>query len=270
MSPLAGKRQKPSAAPVFVISTGRTGSTLVQRLLNCHRELVIWGEHCGFLNGLTETYQLVVESQQKFIPLSPSANSGPSQLTPTFSQPHARIEWANPWSVAEFKQRLKSFIRGYFGAHLEHGQRWGFKEIRYNSLATLNMLSSLFPKGKFVFVKREPEEVIRSKILAWVRKTEWDEMSELERTGFIGQLRDEVLDHYSVYDAFMEQNEGVGVVLKYEDLVASPYDLIDSTLEFLGLERGLFDFHTCDQVLNGEVSTTPKDTALAALIKAVM
>jgi len=38
---------------------GRSGSTLLQRLLNVHAGLTIWGEHGGFLKGITEAYRLV-------------------------------------------------------------------------------------------------------------------------------------------------------------------------------------------------------------------
>lgn len=38
--------------PVFVLSAGRSGSTLLQKLLNSSQELVIWGEHMGILRHL--------------------------------------------------------------------------------------------------------------------------------------------------------------------------------------------------------------------------
>ncbi len=53
----APARPMPAALrPVFVISTGRSGSTLVQRLLNCHPAQVVWGEHHGFLASLLGAY----------------------------------------------------------------------------------------------------------------------------------------------------------------------------------------------------------------------
>ncbi len=43
--------------PVFIITTGRTGSTLLQRYVNCSKDLVIWGEHGGFITNLANAYK---------------------------------------------------------------------------------------------------------------------------------------------------------------------------------------------------------------------
>jgi len=40
--------------PVFVLSPARGGGTVLARILNCHPQLVIWGEHVGLINRLAE------------------------------------------------------------------------------------------------------------------------------------------------------------------------------------------------------------------------
>jgi hypothetical protein len=40
--------------PVFVFTVHRSGGTVLGRVLNCHPDLVIWGEHGGILNKFAE------------------------------------------------------------------------------------------------------------------------------------------------------------------------------------------------------------------------
>ena len=51
-----------SGTPVFLVGTGRSGTTLVQRLLNSYSDTLIWGEHAGFLQQYSEAYNLLSKS----------------------------------------------------------------------------------------------------------------------------------------------------------------------------------------------------------------
>ncbi|NJO83266.1 MAG: formylglycine-generating enzyme family protein [Blastochloris sp.] len=46
--------------PVFIITTGRSGSTLLLRYLNCAEGLVVWGEHAGVLRELGMAYRRLI------------------------------------------------------------------------------------------------------------------------------------------------------------------------------------------------------------------
>ena len=48
-----------SRGPVFVLTLHRAGGTVLVRVLNCHPELVIWGEHVGLINRLAEIDDMV-------------------------------------------------------------------------------------------------------------------------------------------------------------------------------------------------------------------
>lgn len=43
--------------PVFIITTGRSGSTLLLRYLNCAERLVVWGEHAGIMTDLAACHR---------------------------------------------------------------------------------------------------------------------------------------------------------------------------------------------------------------------
>lgn len=250
--------------PVFVISTGRSGSTLVQRVLNCHRELVIWGEHFGFIESLASAYAQMLNPQQELY----RSNPGPSVLLPTLQDPAAQLEWTNPWDVEDFKRQTRDFIEGYFAGRL-HGQRWGFKEIRYNSLPVLRMLRDLFPEGRFIFVMRDAVDVTRSKVFSFIKEDKWAAMDETAKVARIAHLIREVRAHYQVYETFVQRNPGRGIVVAYEDLVADPQEVTGRMLAHLDLHDDDFDWPLCEQVLGNVIAKTRRDDGMVQLIRDV-
>ncbi|MCB1379038.1 MAG: sulfotransferase [Alphaproteobacteria bacterium] len=257
-------------APVFAISTGRSGSTLVQRILNCHKDLVVWGEHYGFLGGLAQSYAAMTSPDQKLFPRSAAANKGPDMLLPTLQDPAVAIEWVNPWSAAEYVDQLRSFISGYFGGRLAQGQRWGFKEIRYNSLPVLRMLHELYPAGRFVFIRRDIEEVTRSKIAAFVKETRWSTMAPHKQQEQVKKFITETEEHYKVYGDFMSRYPGLGIAVDFELLDANPKQVIGETLDHLGLDAARFDWSLADQVIGSVITKTKRDPEIMKLVRQVM
>src|ERR1041385_4274275 len=52
--------------PIFLLASGhRCGSTLVQRLLNSHPDILIWGEQNDYLNSFVWLFQELVEWTEK-------------------------------------------------------------------------------------------------------------------------------------------------------------------------------------------------------------
>jgi hypothetical protein len=258
-----------SGAPVFLISTGRSGSTLVQRVLNCHRDLVVWGEHFGFLNGLASAYAQMSDPSQRQYPHTAADNTGLSLVLPTLRDQAAPLEWVNPWSLEEFATLLRRFIESYFASRLEPGQRWGFKEIRYNNLPALRMFRDLYPDGRFVFIRRDPLEVTRSKVFAFIKETKWASFSGEEQRERIANMLKEVGEHYRIYDVFMERNPGFGLLVDYEDLVAMPHDVTERMLEHLGLDRARYDWQLGEQVMASIITKTKRDDEVQELIRQV-
>ena len=265
----AESRRATSGGPVFAVSTGRSGSTLVQRVLNCHKDLVVWGEHFGFLNGLANVYVQMIDPNQRLFPVAPDQNSGPSILLPTLRDYAAPLEWVNPWSLEEFKVLLTNFILSYFAGRLEDGQRWGFKEIRYNALPVLHMLRDLFPDGRFIFIHRDPLEVTRSKVFAFTKEARWSRLSDGEKRQRIEVMLNEVHNHYRVHEAFMQRNPALGLVVHYEEIVAHPREVTSRMLVHLGLNPERFDWTLGDQVMGSIITKTKRDDAVFSLIQSV-
>ena len=262
----AGARQD----PVFAISTGRSGSTLVQRLLNCHHDLVMWGEHHGMLNSFGQAYAKIVNPQQRLFPRTPEENRGPRQLLPTLHNPAAPIEWANPGSLVELMQHIRAFMEGYFASGLPATSRWGFKEILYNHLPVLTMLRDLYPQGRFVFIRRGEVEVTRSKVSAFVKEARWAAMSPKERNDIVRKMILDVREHYRVYGVFMERYPEPSIAIDFEDLLENPRVVIAGLLHHLRLDPDRFDWDLADAVLGNIVTPTTRNHDVLSLIMDVV
>jgi hypothetical protein len=126
--------------------------------------LVIWGEHIGLINRLAEIDDMVRRVGRLMFPKTDEA------IADYVVFPDHRLNefdpWANPFDHASFRRSCRDMIEAIFTRGLRSGQRWGFKEIRYHRLATVNFLGELFPRAQFVMLSRDIREVAISTILA--------------------------------------------------------------------------------------------------------
>ncbi len=152
--------------PVFVFSQHRGGGTLLARLLNCHPDLVIWGEHAGFINQMAEVafildrYEGVLgktteDEFARFLSRHPETLGDYSP-------------WLSPMLPTDFPTWSREFLRVVFSRRVSPGQRWGFKEIRYHKPIVAQYLHGLFPHARFILLTRDPIELCVSNIfVAW-------------------------------------------------------------------------------------------------------
>ncbi len=155
-----------TTGPVFVFTVHRSGGTLLGRVLNCHPDLVIWGEHGGFLNKFAEIdaivarYNTVITDSRK-------------QLAPDYAaSAEVRSQTFQPWTTAHdfsgLRDHARAAITAMFTAGLRPGQRWGFKEIRYHSPLLASYLAGLFPDARFVLLRRAiPNAAVSNILAAW-------------------------------------------------------------------------------------------------------
>jgi hypothetical protein len=206
--------------PVFVASMGRSGSTLLQRLLNVHAGLTIWGEHGGFLKGITEAYRLVgVEPSHRDQLEGGYEHRG--TVIGVLDEHDKFRPWVSPFTPDAFVARLRAFVVDTFTEGLPNDVRWGFKEIRYSG-SEMRRLMELFPDAHLVILARDVSGYAKSRFFAF-GQTDFD-LQSVEgvhvATGKIDTMIDGWMKRYTgLLDLAAEQPDRTSVVA-YSDLVA--------------------------------------------------
>ncbi|WP_458735155.1 sulfotransferase [Zobellella taiwanensis] len=142
---------------IFIITYGRTGSTLLQGILNTHDEVIIKGENLNFCHGIFKSYLALKETIEKHgnakIPSHPFFGSHELDLKKFLNDAYTLIK----------NQLIKN----------DDLSTWGFKEIRYTPsrisdengfilLDYLDFMNLLFPNSAFLFLTRKHTDVIDS------------------------------------------------------------------------------------------------------------
>ena len=258
-----------AGGPVFALTLHRSGGTVLARMLNCHPGLVIWGEHAGFINQLAA----LDDSIGRFDAI---ASPPPAPRLRKFAQSKTRDEgkfepWIHPFDRAEFRRWCGDFIEQTFARHLAPGQRWGFKEIRYHSMALARFLVTLFPNCRLVILRRDLTELCVSNLLAlWTMKA-------LKQAGVADN---ETLADQAIADcayALTTVDAGLAEIaetfpdrtisLSYRRLSQSPFEEIERVFEFLGLETDSEVRKALDAAWNVKSGATDKSKGAGALTR---
>lgn len=163
---------------VFIVAQGRSGSTLLLKLLNSIDGYNICGENHGALSQLNAFYDSILRTE-KLVPKVENKNLAYSDLIelPSRQDNYSGFEWYNVYQLNFIEDKLRELIVGMFNPSQQY-RVWGFKEIRfglgtiynhfdinYEKFASeLNFIKQLFPHAKFVFLTRKTENLIKS---AW-------------------------------------------------------------------------------------------------------
>ncbi len=166
------------SAPIFLLSAGRSGSTLVQRLLNSYEDITLWGEHRGFLKELSDSYFRLMEApagaNAVFAETSVSALRSSADLLPR-KNPANWQAWTNLVSEDDARTVFRDHVRRFFH-HPVMGENhhWGFKEIRYGADdRVIEFLARLFPDAIFVFLARHGLDTLSSQFTAFHQGGRW-------------------------------------------------------------------------------------------------
>lgn len=211
--------------PIFLLGTGRCGSTLLQKILNSVDKVMIYGEHGGFLRQIAEAYFLNLEDKkiEKYIMSQNVAGEDPISVFENSKDPQLWSAWTNWYNRQTVKKNFRDFIESFFNPiSLGRKVHWGFKEIRYGlSDRVLEMLADLYPKGRFIFIVRHPVDVVASKIAARMSDgIETDAHSWVEQNSYF-------LDFYRL-------NKERSKVFHYEDLISNNSPQLNKLFDWLG------------------------------------
>ncbi len=203
------KTSNPSEGFVFIVTYGRSGSTVMQSVLQAMDGYFIRGENNNALASIFDLYETLREAQTK--------NTKPNP------PPHG------PWygidevdTEAVIQKAVDLFIHEILRVP-EGTRRAGFKEIRFHEVGVerfprfLNFIKQFFPNTKFVFNKRDADGVSKS---GWWRNVDYYDVLDMVET--CDQL----------YDAYVAANPEICFVTKYEDFKGNP-DAFRGLCEFM-------------------------------------
>ena len=230
----------PAATPVVVLGAGhRCGSTLIQRLLSSHPDVMIWGEQEGQLDPLLKLGAHLREC----------ADGLGRRARDKFAEGGYQTFMANLLpGTDDVDDAVRAFVRRLFAEPaLARGRRvWGFKEVRYARPEVLE-LHRLFPELAVVFVVRDPRDILRS-VDHWQQLGGWD----------LREFAEDAIGHWHrVAASFLgpepaEQADPLSVLtFRYEDLVRDTAGAADRIAAHTGLDRKLFDMGVFDRQVPG-------------------
>ncbi|MCK4843125.1 MAG: sulfotransferase, partial [Methylococcales bacterium] len=147
--------------PVFIIGVDRSGTTLLNMMLDAHPELLITYES-GIIHGLLSEDLL-------FKPLT-TTDSKQHLITKLLSLRGVK-KWQEVFTLDDFNfeeiNNASDAIRQLYGCYLKRTKKcmWGDKDPIYTAL--LEYTHSLFPNAKFIHIIRDGRDVASSISKQW-------------------------------------------------------------------------------------------------------
>lgn len=225
--------------PVFVFGCcQRSGSTLVQRLLNTHPDLMIWGEHHGYLNQFIAGYHSLLTWKAEH----PSSVDDFMALADRTFMPNAIAD------IGALDDAFRKHVAALFPVPQRRGvgSRWGFKETRYG-IDIAFFLEKLFPGARFIHLVRHAANCLSS-----MRRLEADGMWQREWT-------DQAIGNWlSINRGFLDSSDQLRhyLLVRYEDLEGSEKEFqVDRIERFIGVQPTSLD----RAALARHVDFAPKD-----------
>ncbi len=204
---------------IFVLASGRSGSTLVQGILNSIDEVKISGENNGVHRRLIESYSLLKRAIHRHAGFSHEVE------TPWYTIGKANLE--------DFGRELRLAFEKNILQPEPHHKTIGFKEIRYNFPTRadlehhLDTIREIYPSAGFVLNTRNINDIILSNARA---KHAAAERHLRQLNQWLGEIAGERDDCCLVH---------------YDDYVANPARL-KTLFDFVGAE---FDLARVNAVL---------------------
>jgi hypothetical protein len=166
--------EQPDRQAIFVFGFPRSGTTLLQRVLNSYQDVLIWGEHASFLKDVANGYFRVWRNPDFFKSTTPLDE----MLRDTKPLTHWQ-GWLNWIGEEEWRRLYRQFLDSIFVPRGLPGKRfWGWKEVHYTAgkdEQTLPFLAATYPEAKYVFLVRSGFNTLAS-FSRWPRRSniaEW-------------------------------------------------------------------------------------------------
>ena len=232
--------------PVFIFSAGwRTGSTLLQRLLNSHPEILVWGENGAFLDGILEARGRIRNLQ--WYSARHRAN---------FSK-EGSMGWIavmNP-PAERFDDGVRRLFEAYYRDPVLSSADGSGGDSRRCAMVSVqrSLSSSSIRTARFLLLLRHPEDCLAS---ARARHTAAQEPSL--RGGDPGAFLE---NWVKIASEFLKDCASIpSSMLYYEQLLAVPDGTVNQIAGFLDVDSAGFDQKVFDVRRRGGLGLPPRLT----------
>jgi protein-tyrosine sulfotransferase len=211
-------------APFFIIGSGRSGNTLLRRILQNHDELYIPPETYVLRKIIVNYYKNPFLDWNELI----------EQVLSTFEE-HPEFETFKLNNLNDLRKYLEkidkekrslatlvnSFYEYYKLEHNLNGSIWGDKTPA--NVFCLDDLNTVFPRSKFIHIIRNP----------------FDSISSYIKSGIYSNVNDATVRWVSAVELsceFGRKNPHQYMEVLYSELVSNPKDVTSKLCEFLGVD----------------------------------
>tara|TARA_R110002094_G_scaffold77471_1_gene83934 strand:- start:11 stop:814 length:804 start_codon:yes stop_codon:yes gene_type:complete len=251
--------------PIFIFTHGRSGSTWLQKVLCLHPNIVIWGEHHGFLGPIANAWQRFAREEARMGLVEAGVSDAPQMVAP-LADLKLKTAWVCPFASKDVEAGLRTFILSMFTAGVPSSVRWGFKEIRYGSRNMADMLVAMFPGSRFLFLTRDLDECVRSMVLSWVQDG-WRTRPRAEVASYIDERLLSISKQRSAFEPFVADEPDRCKLLRYEDLIDDFDNVIRSVFAFLEEDLSVVDAERLASAQETKTWPTAEDPELVALVR---
>lgn len=218
------KNESDDYEPFFIIGSGRSGNTLLRRILNSNKEIHIPPETYmlreiifSFKQGYALNWRNQVYLALAYFSFHREFETFEMDLKPLVK---------TLLDVPEEKRSLAFLLNSFYLYHASINNKkpikWGDK-TPINTFC-LNEIYSVFPKAQFIHIIRDGCDVIPSYVRAGIYE---DNSSAAIR------WRDSI----NAAEKFIERYPDICFQIKYEDLVMEPESVSKQVCDFLGIEH---------------------------------
>ena len=212
--------------PLFLLGMMRSGTTLLQRILNSVDGVLLTGEHGGYVAGLADGYFDMDEALAK---RPKRALPSPADVVGDLENPRLFSAWSNWYDPAHIARMHRYLIQALVVPPGAPNRRyWGFKEIRYgHDDRAIELLLHLYPEAQFVFLARHPVPAIGSQYA-----TGWIE------GGVPEELPKRWADRYAYYLELAADQPQRCRLIRHEDVVTGTAAGLPDLFTALDLDLG--------------------------------
>lgn len=186
---------------VLIITYGRSGSTLLQGIMNSHEQLLVRGENYNFCYYLFQGYLALKKAKNEINQVLPK--------DPFFGN----SELDEDYYISNAAEIVKKILLGNDSKN-EKIKAYGFKEIRYTCVlgslpAYLDFLKMIFPNPIFIFNTRNKDAVMKSRLnLRWIKQKDYE------------KTIDTLVRVESIFSEYVDNNPANSFHITYEDVIA--------------------------------------------------